>query len=61
MTDFSTKSLQKYFTLKGKLNNFTSFFFYATINVKTTASFLIFIFVTIQEKACRPMRNKLCL
>ena len=60
MTDFCTKSLQKYVTLKGKLKKFTSFI-YATINVKTTASFLIFIFVNIQEKACRPMRKKLCL
>ena len=39
---FSTKSLQKYVTLKEKLKNFTIFFL--CYIVKTTASFLNFIF-----------------
>ena len=45
---FSTKSLQKYVTLKEKLNNFIKFFL--CYIVKTTASFLNFIFVNIQDK-----------
>ena len=45
---FSTKSLQKYVTLKEKLNNFTNFFL--SYIVKTTANFLNFIFVNIQDK-----------